>query len=123
MAEIEFSLEKSKNMGVSDKEQAQKLKQLLRPFGINVSYYDCSDKRAVLEFSYQEYRVEIKGTRRAGRKKTYIKGNITVAEVENIIKNMGAVKAAASLGMSKSGMYARLKRARSAWKTGEETKF
>ena len=79
----------------NDDEQVEKLNSLLNLFG-------------GLVLSYDEEKLQKWTTRNAGRVGKYY--NISVEEVRKMIASLGAEQAAAKLGMTKQGMYKRLKR-------------
>ena len=64
--------------------------------------------RNQLVLSYDEEKLKKWKTRNAGRTSNYY--NLSVKEVREMINTLGAEQAAAKLGMTKQGMYKRLKR-------------
>ncbi len=91
----------------NDDEQVEKLNSLLNLFGGKAEIRQSSD-RTRLVLSYDEEKLQKWTTRNAGRVGKYY--NISVEEVRGMIASLGAEQAAAKLGMTKQGMYKRLKR-------------
>ena len=91
----------------NDDEQVEKLNSLLKLFGGKAEIRQSSD-RTRLVLSYDEEKLQKWTTRNAGRVGKYY--NISVEEVRKMIASLGAEQAAAKLGMTKQGMYKRLKR-------------
>ena len=90
----------------NDDEQVEKLNSLLNLFGGKAEIRQSSD-RTRLVLSYDEEKLQKWTTRNAGRVGKYY--NISVEEVRKMIASLGAEQAAAKLGMTKQGMYKRLK--------------
>ena len=95
------------NQTENDYEQVDKLNNLLKLFGGKAEIKQSSD-RSRLILSYDEEKLLRWTTRNAGRVGKYY--NISVEEVRKMISSLGAKEAAAKLGMTKQGMYKRLKR-------------
>lgn len=91
----------------NDDEQVEKLNSLLNLFGGKAEIRQSLD-RTRLVLSYDEEKLQKWTTRNAGRVGKYY--NISVEEVRKMIASLGAEQAAAKLGMTKQGMYKRLKR-------------
>lgn len=99
-----FDINKNEN----DDEQVVKLNDLLKLFGGKAEITASSD-RSRLIISYDEENLHKWTTRNAGRVEKYY-NNISVNDVRTMIDTIGADKAAAKLGITKQGMYKRLKR-------------
>lgn len=95
------------NQTDDDNNQVEKLNNLFSLFGGSAEIKKSSD-RTRLVISYDEEKLQKWTTRNAGRAGNYY--NISVKEVRDMISLLGAENAAARLGMTKQGMYKRLKR-------------
>ena len=106
---IQFSI----NPSSKDEINVEKLKELLAQLHVKVKLNDshCNgeDFRFLL-FSYDADEVDKIKSRGAGRKYARCNMSLTLDDVENMIKELGAENAAHQLGMTKQGMYARIRR-------------
>lgn len=96
----------------------EKLKEICDRLGIKVSLEksrELSDMAlmslGMLHFSWEEYNLETKLTRNAGRKSKFRMAEITTADIRERIKENGADATARELGISRQYMYKRLKEA------------
>jgi hypothetical protein len=95
------------NKTAEDEEQVKTLNNLLSLFGGKAEIKNTFDRNQLV-LSYDEEKLKKWKTRNAGRTSNYY--NLSVKEVREMINTLGAEQAAAKLGMTKQGMYKRLKR-------------
>lgn len=95
------------NKTAEDEEQVKTLNNLLSLFGGKAEIKNKFDRNQLV-LSYDEEKLKKWKTRNAGRTSNYY--NLSVKEVREMINTLGAEQAAAKLGMTKQGMYKRLKR-------------
>lgn len=91
----------------ADNEQVDKLNELLKLFNGKAELKNVSD-RTRLVISYDDEKLQKWKTRNAGRICNYY--DLSVDEVRAMIDSLGANGAALKLGMTKQGMYKRLKK-------------
>ena len=89
------------NKTAEDEEQVKTLNNLLSLFGGKAEIKNTFDRNQLV-LSYDEEKLN------AGRTSNYY--NLSVKEVREMINTLGAEQAATKLGMTKQGMYKRLKR-------------
>ena len=95
------------NKTAEDEEQVKTLNNLLSLFGGKAEIKNTFDRNQLV-LSYDEEKLKKWKTRNAGRTSNYY--NLSVKEVSERINTLGAEQAATKLGMTKQGMYKRLKR-------------
>lgn len=96
----------------------KKLMKICDRLGIKVSLEESQEMSemacmslGLLHFSWEEYDLETKLTRKAGRKSKFRIAKITTADIREKIKKNGANATARELGISRQYMYKRLKEA------------
>lgn len=96
------------NRSDEDDKQVEKLNSLLGLFGGKAEINKSFDRDRLI-LSYDEEKLEKWKTRNAGRVSNYY--NLSVADVRAKIKLIGSEAAAKELGMTRQGMYKRLRKA------------
>ena len=95
------------NPTMEDDSQVEKLNNLMTIFG-GKAEIKRSEFLSHLIVSYDEEKLKKWKSRNAGRIANFY--DLSVSEVRDMIKQLGAEPAAKKLGMTKQGMYKRLKR-------------
>ena len=114
-----FSL---KNVDDNSYDMVEKLNRLFGPIGaeFKIEHRELSDDISSdsLVVFFRPEQVKYKTKRAAGRKRSYVSYEedgityrATVNRIRQLIAKYGAVRAAAMIGMNKSGMYKRLRKA------------
>ena len=103
------------NIYEGDKKEFKKLQELLKSMGISM-IHDGKGSEEHVSIVWDDGKIKKIKSRGAGKKEKFVIGDggcpITLSEVEDMIKELGADETAVKLGIGRATLFRRLKRAR-----------